>query len=174
LSRLETLDRDKFDAVLVDLLSAQRLIESDEEPAFDSESQSLPCSSATEAMLDRTAARLLRAWARWLPGLGGSSVPYLLRSFIHCAGMIEVGEIDIEVRLARLPLAVVLKMAGYLDDCPAAPWLGTRAVRFRTDSEVPQWSVRRYQKSLCGVLTYEVLTMSTTSSPGSNYWFELR
>jgi hypothetical protein len=134
LSRLETLDRDKFDAVLVDLLSAQRLIESDEEPAFDSESQSLPCSSATEAMLDRTAARLLRAWARWLPGLGGSSVPYLLRSFIHCAGMIEVGEIDIEVRLARLPLAVVLKMAGYLDDCPAAPWLGTRAVRFRTDS----------------------------------------
>jgi hypothetical protein len=133
LSRLETLDRDKFDAALLDLLSAQRLIEADEKP-FDAEPQSFPCSTEVSAMLDRTAGLLLRAWARWLPGLGGSSVPYLLRNFIHCSGMIEVGELILEVRLASLPLAVVLKMAGYLDDCPAAPWLGTRAVRFRIGS----------------------------------------
>jgi hypothetical protein len=134
LSRLEILDRDKFNAALFDLISAQRLIQADEEPAFNAEPQSLPCSPTTEAMLDRTAAFLLRAWARWLPGLAGSSVPYLLRNFIHCPGMIEVGELVIEVRMAGLPLAVVLKMAGYLGDCPAAPWLGTRAVRFRVDS----------------------------------------
>ncbi|WP_447602830.1 hypothetical protein [Nitrospira sp. Nam80] len=133
LRHLESLDRDRFDAGLCDLLSAQRLIDLYDGPSLD-EGVSLPCSVELDAMLDRTAARTLRAWARWLPGFGQSSASYLLSNFIRRPGWIEVGPRFLQVHLTSGPLDGILRMAGYLSESPAVSWLGNRTVRFHITS----------------------------------------
>jgi hypothetical protein len=131
---LDRLDLEQFEQVLRDLLAAQRLIDPLE--AFNPQGDygPLPCSDESALLVKHTAAWVLRAWARWLPGLSNSSIPYLLRNFIRRPGTIEVGPLFLEIGLAAAPLDSILRMAGYLSDSPGAAWLGNRTIRFRTDS----------------------------------------
>jgi hypothetical protein len=78
----------------------------------------------------------LHAWARWLPGLSGSSMPYLLRNFVRRGGSLHVDRDAIEVRLDPAPLDSILRMSGYLADLAPVPWLENRAVRFQLSSQV--------------------------------------
>lgn len=131
LTRLADLDAEGFRARLMHLIDAQRLI--DPSPTLGFADQPLPRAFSPELsnLLDFTAAALLHAWARWLPGLSGSSVGFLLEKFIHRSGTLQLYADRIEVTLAPGPLDAILKMAGYLSDSPHAHWLGNRFVRFR-------------------------------------------
>jgi hypothetical protein len=80
-----------------------------------------------------TAIRLLQLWARWLPGISNSSVPYLLTNLIRRPGVIEVRRRHIDVVLRPAPLDVVLEMSGYLAEISAVPWLEGRKVTLRID-----------------------------------------
>jgi hypothetical protein len=136
LAKLETLEQERFEAALVNLIDAQALIDAAEEPALDLAGPAYHCSPDCTAFLDRVAVRLLRTWARWLPALGNSSVPYLLNNFIRRAGTITINRHFIEVSLAPAPLDAIARLAGYLSETPATPWLANRPVRFRIDSQV--------------------------------------
>ncbi|MEK6279392.1 MAG: hypothetical protein AABN95_03485 [Acidobacteriota bacterium] len=131
LNLLETLNHELFEAAFEDLLSAQRLSVPVAGQTIDDVSQFLPCSADALVMLNFTACRLLQAWARWLPGLSHSSVSYLLSNFIRRSGTIAVSPLILEVRLSHGPLDTILRMAGYLEETPAASWLVDRRVRFR-------------------------------------------
>jgi hypothetical protein len=72
---------------------------------------------------------VVRAWARWLPGVGNSSLPFLLRNCIHRAGRIQVSREAIEVQLEPASLDVVLEMAGCFRPLEGIPWMGGRALR---------------------------------------------
>jgi hypothetical protein len=78
---------------------------------------------------------LLRSWARWIPGLGHSSVPYLLSNFVRRGGAILADAGVIEVQLDPAPLDAILGLAGYLSDTQPVSWLGNRPVRFRGGRE---------------------------------------
>jgi len=80
------------------------------------------------------AIHLLRLWARWLPALGTSSVPYLLANLVRRQGEIDIRDRSIDVRLRPGPLDVVLQMAGYLNDIAAVPWLGDRKMSLRIEA----------------------------------------
>jgi hypothetical protein len=131
LTLLETLDRERFEAAFDELLSAQRFFEFDAPTTFAVEPPAAPCPADVLPLLRDTAAKLLCAWARWLPGLGRSSAPYLHENFIQRPGTIAVSASVLEVRLAHGSLDSVLRMAGYLEETPSATWLGDRRVRFR-------------------------------------------
>ena len=73
-----------------------------------------------------TAVSVLRAWARWLPRLSGSSVPYLLENFIHRSGTLTVDAKRVLVEMDPKPLDVVIEMAGYTSDLERVDWLGGR------------------------------------------------
>jgi hypothetical protein len=77
----------------------------------------------------------LHAWARWLPGLSGSSMPYLLRNFVRRGGSLHVDRDAIEVRLDPAPLDSILRMSGYLADL--APVLLHRCPNERHGSSAP-------------------------------------
>lgn len=79
----------------------------------------------------------LRLWARWLPGLSGSSAPYLLKNFIRRPGAIQSGERCIEVYLEPGPMDVVLELAGYLREIEDVPWLDHRKVVFHLEQRSP-------------------------------------
>jgi hypothetical protein len=79
------------------------------------------------------AAYALRLWAQWLPGLAGSSVPYLLNQLLRRGGELRVGERVVEVCLRPAPLDVVLEMASYTRELGGVPWLADRKVTFRID-----------------------------------------
>ncbi len=131
LKLLETLDRERFAATFDELLSAQRLFESDALTTFAVETPVAPCTEEVLQFLQHTAGKLLRAWARWLPGLSNSSASYLHKNFIQRPGTIAVSASVLEVRLGHGSLDSILQMAGYLEETPAAKWLGNRRVRFR-------------------------------------------
>ena len=71
---------------------------------------------------------VLRAMSHWLPGLGGSSLPFLVRNSIARGGTVSSTEDEISVVLDRAPLDVVLEMAGCFSPLTSASWLG-RGVR---------------------------------------------
>jgi hypothetical protein len=75
----------------------------------------------------------LRLWARWLPGISTSSVPYLLKNLIRRPGTIQVTEKAIQVRLQPGPIDIVLEMAGYLRKLESVPWLENRDVLFQIE-----------------------------------------
>ncbi|MCI0584214.1 MAG: hypothetical protein L0227_15240 [Chloroflexi bacterium] len=77
-----------------------------------------------------TSISLIRAWARWLPGFAGSSVPYLLDGLLRRAGRIRRDPSGLVVELEPRALDVVLEMAGYLADVVAYPAVTGSAVRF--------------------------------------------
>ena len=76
---------------------------------------------------------LMRLWAHWLPGLGHSSVPWLLRQFILRGGVLQIDDARIAVALRPAPLDVVLELAHYLDPIAGVPWLGDRRITFTID-----------------------------------------
>jgi hypothetical protein len=80
-----------------------------------------------------TGVHLMRLWAHWLPGLGHSSAPWLLRQFILRGGVVTIDDAQIAVALRPAPLDVVLELAHYLDPISAVPWLGDRRVTFTID-----------------------------------------
>lgn len=75
----------------------------------------------------------LRLWAQWLPGIAGSSVPYLLRQLLRRGGELRVREHCVEVALRPAPLDVVLEMASYTKELSCVSWLADRKVTFRID-----------------------------------------
>lgn len=77
-----------------------------------------------------TACLLLRVWARWLRQFSSSSVPYLLDNFIRRKGELRAAQEDLVVWLERMPLDIVIEMAGYLDELEGVPWLEHRRIRF--------------------------------------------
>ena len=133
LKLLEGLDRERFENSFAELLAAQRYDLPAGELRFRDQLPAVPCSEAVLSFLQSTAAKLLCAWARWLPGLGNSSAYFLFEKFIRRSGAIAIGSEFLEVRLRHGPLDTVLRMAGYLEETPAAPWLGNRRVRFRVE-----------------------------------------
>jgi hypothetical protein len=96
-------------------------------------SQAWPAHLPLPKALAVAAIHLLRAWARWLPGIGQSSPPYLLRQFIRRTGRIHAGNRSIRVSLRPEPLDIVLEMAGYTREIAAVPWLDNRDVAFHID-----------------------------------------
>jgi len=134
LSHLANLNAGLFRDNLTELVAAQRLVG----PVFSGEfaDQPLPVALPPDvaAVLDFAASSLLHSWARWLPGLSGSSVHFLLEKFVHRSGTLHLYPDRIDVSLSPGPLDAILKMAGYLSDSPNASWLGNRFVRFRAAS----------------------------------------
>lgn len=92
--------------------------------------QELDCSPETNAGLSNIASMLLRAWARWLPGIGSSSAPFLLDNCVRRAGRVGISETKIAVQLAPAPLDVVVQMAGYFAPIERVAWLADRTVTF--------------------------------------------
>ena len=133
LKLLEGLDRERFQNSIAELLAAQRYDIPAGELKFRDQLPAVPCSEAVLSFLQTTAGKLLHAWARWLPGLSNSSAYFLYEKFIRRSGAIAIGSEFLEVRLRHGPLDSVLRMAGYLEETPAAPWLGNRRVRFRVE-----------------------------------------
>jgi hypothetical protein len=76
---------------------------------------------------------VLRAWRRWLGGLGRSSTGYLLTQFLRRPGQVEVEPRRVLVTLAPRPLDVVLEQAGYLLPLRGVGLLGGRDLVFRTE-----------------------------------------
>lgn len=74
---------------------------------------------------------LVRAWAHWLPRLGGSSTPYLLDQLIRRPGWVAADSSQVTVILTSRAADLVIEQAGYFADLEHVPWLGRRRVRFR-------------------------------------------
>jgi hypothetical protein len=81
-----------------------------------------------------TAVALLRGWCRWMPHFGESSVPYLLKHFVHRPGAVSARPDGLLVELAPLPLDMIIRMSGYTADIESAPWLGGQRLRFLMQS----------------------------------------
>lgn len=80
--------------------------------------------------LDRTAAAVLRVWARWMRGFDRSSTPFLLEQFVRRPGtVVDRGDV-LSVHLPRRPLDTVLEMSGYLRPVDALPGTGGRRIEF--------------------------------------------
>ncbi len=73
---------------------------------------------------------VIRAWSRWLPGLAGASVPFLIGKGLARSARVTATESTIEVALEPAPLDVVLEMAGYLRALDTVPWLNGRRLVF--------------------------------------------
>jgi hypothetical protein len=131
IQRLQSLDQDRFLSALLDLIHAQRLIDSETPVVFPDEPFPSLVPVGLEALINFVASCLLRSWARWIPGLSASSVPFLLEKFIRRPGRIFLYQERIEIHLAPGPLDSILKMAGYLADSSSIPWMGNRFLRFR-------------------------------------------
>ena len=80
--------------------------------------------------LDRVAALVLRAWSRWLPGIGDSSRDFLVRHCLRRPAWARLTATDIELQIQSAPLDVVLEMAGYFRPIERVPWLDGRTVTF--------------------------------------------
>ena len=92
-----------------------------------------PASIALPPPLVGLAVHLLKLWARWLPGIGASSVPYLLANLVRRRGVVQIGVHTLDVALDPAPLDVVMDMAGYLGSVSAVPWLDGRRLALRID-----------------------------------------
>lgn len=75
------------------------------------------------------AARLLDAFTERLPGLGGSSAPYVRRQFLHLGGTLELEPRLMTVHLARPPLAIVLTIGGLVGDLGPLSWRRDHSLR---------------------------------------------
>lgn len=74
-------------------------------------------------------ARLLDGFADRLPGLRGSTAPYLRRQFLHVDGTLELEPERLTARLVRPPLAIVLTIAGMTGEQGPLPWRRERGLR---------------------------------------------
>ncbi len=85
--------------------------------------------AAIEVHVTSIAASVLHAMSRWLPGLSGSSMPFLVRNSLARSGSVSVTDEDLLVVLDHAPLDIVLEMAGCFAPLGTVSWLG-RGVRF--------------------------------------------
>jgi hypothetical protein len=85
--------------------------------------------SANQATLAAMGLVLLRAWGRWLPGLGRSSLRYLFDHFVQRPGTASRNGDDVLVVLERRPLDAVLELSGALAEIDARRQLGV-IIRF--------------------------------------------
>jgi hypothetical protein len=76
--------------------------------------------------VDRLAALLLARFAARLHGFGQSTTGYIVRQFIHQPGHLALSEDTLEAHLSRMPLKVVLQMAGLDGEQGVVPWLDER------------------------------------------------
>jgi hypothetical protein len=81
------------------------------------------------------AAVLVRAFARGLPALGGSSIEYLWQNVLSGDARIAVERHAIAVRLKPRPLQIVLRMAGLQVLRFEIPWLGDTRITVRFDED---------------------------------------
>ena len=83
--------------------------------------------------LDLIALTVLGHWARWLPGFGTASVPFILSAFVRRQGRLtDVGDGTLHVVLYRLPHDAVLEVSGCLAPFePRWPWTDQAAARVR-------------------------------------------
>jgi hypothetical protein len=118
---------------VVQVLRDQRLVEGDVAAALAADVEAFPPYPAP-AEVDRAvavvAAAVIRAWARWLPGLRGASARYLREGSLVRGGSVVATRESVDVRLDPAPLDVVLEMAGYLRPIARVSWLDGRAVTF--------------------------------------------
>ncbi len=130
LAKLEAIDWEQLTSAILEIATAQRLLDPSE-PFDPIESwDGATFSPAAAASINRLGALLLKGWARWLPGLAHSSTGYLLDNFICRPGTIILGKQRIIADLERRPLDEILKLAGYLADTPPVAWLENRSVRY--------------------------------------------
>ncbi len=74
------------------------------------------------------AAAVLRSFARRLLGFHWNSAEYLYQNFLVGTGSVVPSTEEVEVRLPRPPLHLVLRMTGVDGKTLRAPWLGDRPV----------------------------------------------
>ncbi len=74
---------------------------------------------------------VLRAWARWLPGMDRSSPAYLLEQFIRRPGRVRRTGDRLVVELEPRPLDVVLQLNGHLEPLHPVPGVPGRTVEFQ-------------------------------------------
>lgn len=85
-----------------------------------------------DLLLDLLAVACVQAWARWLPGFSGASVPFLLTTFVRRPAAVAVDDALLTVVLPPRSHDIVLGLAGYLEPLDASSALGGRRVRFTT------------------------------------------
>lgn len=88
----------------------------------------LACADAAQRGVRMCASLLMRAWARWLPGLSGASPTFLLERGVRRSGWVRIAPDHVFVQLEPAPLDVVLQMAGYLAPVDRVSWLGNRRI----------------------------------------------
>ncbi len=108
-----------------------QLVEATRRPTADLEALPLTpeLSPVVDVYVSAVATCVMRALSRWLPGLAGSSMPFLVRNCIARGGVASVTDEEIAIVLDRGPLDVVLEMAGCFAPITSSTWVG-RAVRF--------------------------------------------
>ena len=77
------------------------------------------------------AAVLVRAFARGLPALGGSSVEYLWRNILCGDSWVALAPGSVTIRLKARPLQIVLRMAGLHESRFEVPWLSNKPITVR-------------------------------------------
>jgi hypothetical protein len=83
--------------------------------------QPLPdlCHPAIPGLARGTTARaahlVILAWSRWLPGLGNSTLAFLLEQLLRRGGSVRIADDSVRVVLDPRPLDVVLELAGYFE-----------------------------------------------------------
>jgi len=80
--------------------------------------------------VDLVAVAALQAWARWLPGFAGASVPFLLSAMVRRPAAVRITGGTVDVHLPTRPHDIVLRLAGYLDPLEAHIVLSGRRIRF--------------------------------------------
>ena len=83
-----------------------------------------------DLVLTITAGCVVRAWARWLRGLAGSTPAYLLKNALDRRALVRENDHFLEVTLASAPLDSVVELSGYFAPIPHVSWLGGREMRF--------------------------------------------
>jgi len=120
---------------LAERLSTHGTVDRDSwRPDLEAEMSALPALHGLPATVDRllaeVAALTMRAWARWLPGLGHAGTRFLAERCLRRAAEARVTDLSVDLVLAPAPLDVVVEMAGYLAPIERVSWLGNRAIRF--------------------------------------------
>ena len=88
------------------------------------------CPAAIDHLLTETTVCVIRAWARWLRGIGESSPAYLLKNTLDRKALVRHTAHTIDVTLAPAPLDSIVDLAGYFEPISQVPWLGNREMRF--------------------------------------------
>jgi hypothetical protein len=124
-----------LEQALVELLVDQRCLDAPpSEELLPNENSSawagLVLTAEAAGRLERIAWMVMRAWSRWLPGIAGASMEFLVGNCLQRSGRVRISPGAIAVELDPAPLDVVLEMAGYFGPITAIPWLDGRTVTF--------------------------------------------